>query len=161
MITQAELVERCRADGELALASRYWTGGVRFEVGGDSLGVTFDGGSFVGEVPAMGPGVVTLRASADAFEPMTRTVPPRFANDISAALRALGIEREGDDLIWWQYVPAIQRVVELMRESTDAAPRTVLRVSTASGSRLLSDRTRAMQRLDLFVQDFRAELEGL
>ena len=45
---------------------------------------------------------------------MLSAEPPRFFNDIGFA-EALGLERTGDDLTFWQYYPAVMRAVELLR----------------------------------------------
>lgn len=49
---------------------------------------------------------------------MLSAVPPRFANDIAPA-RSLGLRRDGDELLYWQYAPAIQRAVELLRDESE------------------------------------------
>ncbi len=119
------LADRCRLDGQLQLAVRYWTGGLRLRVGDQVTGVTLEGGSVVDGIPEPAPGVIELSGAASAWEPMLRTVPPRFMNDISAALRVADLDRGGDELTWWQYVPAVQRVIELLRSPGEAAPTTV------------------------------------
>ncbi|MCC6832985.1 MAG: hypothetical protein IT200_16750, partial [Thermoleophilia bacterium] len=35
MRTPQDFLERCRADGELGMAIRYWTGGLRIELDGE------------------------------------------------------------------------------------------------------------------------------
>ncbi len=115
MIDSQELVTRCRADGEFAMAARYWTGGLRLEAGAELGGFTVIDGVVTAGVPADGPGVVTLSAPPELWVAMAEPVPPPFLHDVTSALGA-GVERGGDELIWWQYAPAVQRAVELLAE---------------------------------------------
>ncbi len=121
--TADELGRRCVDDGELRLAARYWTGGIRLEVGELHTGVTFAEGVPVSGVPADGEGVVTISGPADEWAPLLATVPPRFKNDVAVAVGRGGLARRADELLWWQYLPAIQRVVELLREPGQPAER--------------------------------------
>ena len=120
-----ELLRRCRVDGELAMAVRYWTGGLRLEIGEEALGVAVAAGRIEDRVPEAGPGVMTIRGSEEDWAPLFLTVPPRFKNDIAVAVGRGGLEREADDLLWWQYLPAVQRIVELLREPGAVAARTM------------------------------------
>ena len=115
MIDSEELARRCAADGEFGLAARHWTGGLRLEVEGDgpTRELIIDDGRVRAGAPDDAPGVITLTASADTWEAMAAEVPPPFLHDAVAALRQ-GVSRRGDDLIWWQYAPAVQRAVELL-----------------------------------------------
>ena len=113
--TSAEVAGRCASDPEFGLASRYWTGGLRLSIGdNDIIGYTMTDGAVTPGPPPLGPGVVALTGPAELWEPMLRAVPPRFFNDVSAAV-GMGLDRSGDMMAWWQYVPAIQRTVELLR----------------------------------------------
>lgn len=113
--TVEELAELAEGDGELRLAVRHWNGGIRLELGSEATGIVVTDGAIGQGAPVPGPGVITLRGTAEQWEPLTRAVPPRFYNDISIAVRDGGIERDSDDLLWWQYLPAVQRLVELLR----------------------------------------------
>ena len=119
------LAATCRADGELRMAVRYWTGGLRLLIGDEVTGFTATSGAVEPGVPEPGPGVVTISGSAADWEPLLRAVPPRFCNDIAVAA-AGALQRTGDDLTWWQYLPAIQRCVELLRAPGGTAPRQVV-----------------------------------
>lgn len=123
--SSAHLAVRCAADGEFGLAARFWTGGLRLEIGDAVTGVTITAGVVSAGVPGEGPGVITISGPAELWEPLLRTVPPRYFNDISVATTGIGLERSGDELLWWQYSPAIQRAVELLRAPGVAAPTTV------------------------------------
>jgi pimeloyl-ACP methyl ester carboxylesterase len=119
--TSQELLDRCRADGEFLLAARHWSGGLRLDFGDRVAAITIDRGEPVAGDP--GPharGVITLTAPADTWAVMLAAEPPRFANDIAPA-RTLGLRRQGDELLYWQYAPAIQRAVELLRDGAGRA----------------------------------------
>ena len=115
MRTSEQLADRCRADGEFCLAARHWRGGLRLDFGDAVAAVTIDDGEAVAGDPGEGDGVITLAAPVEVWAQMLAAHPPRFANDIAPA-RALGLRRTGDELLYWQYAPAIQRAVELLRE---------------------------------------------
>lgn len=117
VIATEELYQRCSADAEFQMASRYWTGGVRLEVGEALLGLSLDDGHLQPKVPEAGPGVVTISGPVAIWDKVRSDNPPRFLNDINIATGKGGLSRSGDRLIWWQYLPAIQRIVELLRVS--------------------------------------------
>ena len=120
MRTSTELLERCRADGEFVLAARHWTGGLRFDFGDSVAAITLtDGEPVPGDPGPEADGVLTLGAPPETWQQMLAVEPPRFANDIAPA-RALGLRRTGDELLYWQYAPAVQRAVELLRAAPDA-----------------------------------------
>ena len=116
-VTTDDLYQRCLSDSEFQLASRYWTGGVRLEIGEKLLGLTLEDGDLQAKVPESGPGVVTVSGPAAIWDKVRSDNPPRFLNDINIATGKGGLSRSGDRLIWWQYLPAIQRIVELLRVS--------------------------------------------
>ena len=118
MRTSEQLAERCQADGEFRLAARHWSGGLRFDFGESVASIIVDDGDVSPGDPPEGPGVITLRAPAETWSQMLAANPPRFANDIAPA-RSLGLRRDGDELLYWQYAPAIQRAVELLRVGAD------------------------------------------
>ncbi len=138
-LTPSEVARRCRADGELALAIRYWTGGYRIEIGDQRsgvdegsgftvTGVTIADGEIVEGIPEPGPSVITLRGTTEVWEPMLRTVPPRLANTVSVMVRRAvgdGLDLKADPLLWWQYLPATERLIELLRTPGEPGPTSV------------------------------------
>src|SRR5690242_8974710 len=114
MLTTSEFAARCAADGEFRLAARHWDGGLRLIIGDEPLAMTLIGGEPKAGDPGDGPAVITLAGPAELWEQMLLATPPRFTNDVSPA-RALGLEVRTDGLLWWQYTPAVQRAVELLR----------------------------------------------
>ncbi|MGH1487946.1 MAG: alpha/beta fold hydrolase [Acidimicrobiales bacterium] len=144
MIESAALVEKCLADGEFMMAARHWTGGLRLvtsdgadgepasseSASSQSTEPALSGFEIVDGVPRAGvpnadsperpaPGVISLTATAEIWEAMTQPVPVPFLHDVTAAL-GRGVSRRSDELLWWQYAPAIQRAVELLAEPREA-----------------------------------------
>ena len=117
--TNVDFATRCAADGELRLAIRYWTGGLRFFVGDQSLFLTVENGIPVVGDPGEGSDVLTLRGPEELWVQLLRAAPPRFANDITPAA-ALGLVLEGEALLFAQYGAAAQRAVELLRAPADS-----------------------------------------
>ncbi|MCS5674476.1 MAG: alpha/beta hydrolase [Actinomycetota bacterium] len=115
--TSQELYQMCANDPEFQMAARYWTGGVRFEMGPNLTGVTIEGGAVQAVIPEQGPGVVVIAGPEQVWEQVQSVPPPRFLNDISIATGRGGLSWNGDRLTWWQYLPAIQRITELFRSS--------------------------------------------
>ncbi|MEA3218848.1 MAG: hypothetical protein QOJ19_5004 [Acidimicrobiia bacterium] len=118
LVSSEELAGRCAADGEFGRAARYWTGGLRLEIGEAVLTIRLqDGVVSVGDPAATDrSGVITLAGPRDLWQKLLAPMPPRFFNDVSPAL-AHGLRRSSDPLLWWQYTPAVQRAVELLREA--------------------------------------------
>ena len=116
-LTNEDLYSLCLNDSEFQMASRYWTGGVRLEIGEMTVGVCVLDGHTNKGVPAHGPGVITISGPENIWDQVRSGNPPRFMNDINIATGKGGLSWEGDRLTWWQYLPAIQRVSELIRIS--------------------------------------------
>jgi pimeloyl-ACP methyl ester carboxylesterase len=115
VISSAHLAARCRDDGEFRLAARHWTGGLRVTVGDEVLEVrVVDGVPNDEAIDDDGVGIIALEGPREVWDLVLAALPPRFYNDIAPAT-ALGIERTGSDLTFWQYYPAVARAVELLR----------------------------------------------
>ena len=131
LIDAAELARRCAADGEFALASRYWNGGFRFVIGDTELTLDIrEGMASAGDGQRAGAGHgVTLAGSSEVWDGLLAAVPAPGYVDIVAAQQR-GLRREGNELTYWQYLPALQRAVELLRpappQSESAANRPAL-----------------------------------
>src|SRR3954469_19848960 len=97
------------------MAARYWTGSVRFDLGDEVITLVFDDGRLVsGEG---GDPQITLTAPVDLWREILKPVPPPFCNDIVPA-QGLGLQIGGDPEVFWQYYPAVRRMVDLLREAT-------------------------------------------
>ena len=107
------------------MAARYWTGGVRFEMGSVLTGITMEDGAVRATIPDEGHGVIAIAGPQHIWEQVRAAAPPRFLNDINIATDRGGLSWAGDRLTWWQYLPAIQRITELMRLSEKVAPDSV------------------------------------
>ncbi len=114
MIESGELVRRCRDDGEVGLAIRHWRGGLRLSDGERVVGFRVDDGELVAEPPGEHEtGVITLTGAPEVWAELAEAVPRPFFHDAVTAL-GRGLTRSGDELTWWQYAPAVQRVIELL-----------------------------------------------
>jgi len=120
MITSDELAARCHDDPEFRLAARYWTGGFSFSTDDETTSVrVVDGHPEAGPLDDE-PGGIALAGDRAIWDAMLSAQPPRFFNDIGFAT-AVGLERTGDDLTFWQYYPAVMRAVELLRPAATGA----------------------------------------
>ena len=104
------------------MAARYWTGGVRFEMGSVLTGITIEDGAVQAAIPDEGRGVIAIAGPQHVWEQVRSATPPRFLNDINIATGRGGLSWVGDRLTWWHYLPAIQRITELLRRSEEVAP---------------------------------------
>ena len=120
---EIELLHRVADDGEFRMAVRHWTGGFRISVGDEAVGLTVTDGALSAGTPTAGD-VIALAGPADVWQPMLQTVPPRFANTV-ATMISRGLELDADPVVWWQYLPATERLIELLRAPGDAAPTSV------------------------------------
>jgi pimeloyl-ACP methyl ester carboxylesterase len=129
--TAGEWARRCAADGEFMLAARHWSGGVKLSFGaGKRLGITLRDGAVSAGVPRGSAGLIHLNGDVEAWEKMLQAVPPRFYNDVWAALMTDGISRRGDPVLWAQYYPAAARAIELLR--ADIPPSDPMRDESAA-----------------------------
>lgn len=112
--TTEQLVERCLADGEFTLAARYWNGGFRLHIGDAVLAVTLHDGVVAAGDPGDAAAVVGLHGGIEVWEQLLAAVPAPHFTDITPAFRR-GLSRSGHELTYWQYLPALQRAVELLR----------------------------------------------
>ena len=113
MTTEA-LATTCRDDGEFRQAVRHWTGGFRLAIGDQLTGLTVRDGEIAVDVPEPGDDIIELSGPADVWEPLLKAVPPPLANTVAVMVRR-GLQLNADPLTWWQYLPATERLIELMR----------------------------------------------
>ncbi len=120
-----EFAAACAADGEMRLAVRYWTGGLRLEVGDSTTGFTVVNGEITAGVPEEGEGVITITGPVELWAPLMEPVPPRYAQiSVLLALGEAGLQRgDTDPLLLWQYLPAVERASELLRAPASEADR--------------------------------------
>lgn len=120
--TMARLVEgfddACVDDPELRLAVRHWTGGLRFEIGSEVFGLTVVDGVMTSGAPDVGPGVISVVGPPEVWAPLFEPTPPPFAQiSVLVSMGDAGLRRSPTDpLLWWQYLPAVERAAELLRK---------------------------------------------
>jgi pimeloyl-ACP methyl ester carboxylesterase len=114
VITSEELATRCREDPEFRRAARYWNGGLRLDIGDVALAVWIRDGEPSAEPLDDASGLVAIGGPSDLWDLVLADIPPRFCNDVLPAA-VLGLQRTGDDVVFWQYYPAVARAVELLR----------------------------------------------
>jgi len=115
-LTSATLARRCGEDGEFRLASRFWTGGLRLEIGATLASVKLGNGIIVkGEAVSGEPGVITLVADASVWDKLLAAKPPRFFNDIANLIGMGQMTVQAEGLIYSQYYAAVMRAIEVLR----------------------------------------------
>ena len=109
------------------MLARHWTGRLRLGMGDRSVDLRLRNGVPIAladspsEPLADEPGLIGLSAGADLWERILAPVPEPFCNDVVPA-QALGLQRSGSELTFWQYYPAVRRVVDLLRSGAAPAP---------------------------------------
>lgn len=112
--------QRCAADGEFALAARHWHGGLRLRIGDRTLALTVRNGVATAGLPPAAGGVLTYQGPEAIWQRLLAPVPPRFYNDLMAAMTMdADLKRQGDPVVHAQYYAAVMRAVELLRPPTD------------------------------------------
>jgi pimeloyl-ACP methyl ester carboxylesterase len=111
------ILGRPAGDAEFRLAARWWNGALRFHIGDDVVGIGVRDGvaRTISAADADVPTVV-YAGPPEVWEQIFAPRPPRFLNDLFPAEAAGAISRSGDELMYWQYTPAIARAVEVVRE---------------------------------------------
>jgi hypothetical protein len=114
----ARLADRL-ADGELALAVRFWDGALHLDVAGVRTALRFA----PGELPrielapgAPGPRDVCISAAREEWQRLLAAVPAPFYQDVYGAGLHHAVSIGGDVETLYAYYPAIRRVIELLRE---------------------------------------------
>jgi len=110
------LAALCQGDGEFRLAARFWTGGLRLEIGEQVTGVVVtDGVAAAGAPDRDAPGVITLTAAGMVWEKLLAARPPRFYNDLFSVVTSREVTLGADGVLYAQYYPAVMRALELLR----------------------------------------------
>ncbi len=130
------LPTRAAADHEWTTAARYWTGTITVAVGAEVATLTVADGTVttatwvpVGEVaggeapaPPEGPTDVVFHVPPAAWPSMLEAVPRPFFQDWMAARRH-GLRVGGSVEAFYQYYPALRRLLELLRDAENGAGR--------------------------------------
>ncbi len=116
LLTAERIAARCREDGEFRLCARYWDGSLSIALGESTLAFRL----LDGQIDASGGEAdVTIAAPAELWRQILAPIPPPFLNDIMPA-RALGLKLDGNYEMFFQYFPAIRRLVDIMREEANS-----------------------------------------
>jgi len=123
MLTAEELAAACNGDGEFVLAARRWSGAVRFHIGDDVVGLSLrDGVAGPWTTADLGVPTVVFSGPGAVWDQIFATRPPRLLNDLLPAEFTGQLVRTGDQMTYWQYFPAIARIIEIVRESAGPLP---------------------------------------
>ncbi len=130
-----DVATRCAADNEFLLSARAWSGSVTLSAGAERVVVVLaDGRPEPGgaQAPGTGPGHLVLEAPAATWTDLLSASPPPYRNDLLPA-QAFGLVVQGDRETWWQYFPALRRLVELCRPAWAPGPRSAPGHSAGGG----------------------------
>ncbi len=151
------LVARCEADGEFRIAARFWTGGLRLEIGATTVAMTVTDGVPRASDPGVGaPGVVTLSGGEAVWASLLAARPPRFFNDIFNLIGPGHLTLRADPVVHAQYYPAVMRALELLRP---ADPGVAVAPTTTGRSGTFDSPVGRYVHLDLEGQDYRVYFE--
>jgi pimeloyl-ACP methyl ester carboxylesterase len=122
-----DLAAACASDGEFMLLARHWTGGLTLDLGGEVTYLAMSDGTPTeavaasgGEAARTGAGHIVISAPAELWDRLLAELPDPFLNDIVPA-QAFGLRIGGDQETFWQYYPALRRVIELLRRRPEGA----------------------------------------
>ncbi len=113
--TSERLSQRYMDDGEFRLAARYWDGSLTLDLDGTRLEFSIVDGRTAGGPDAEPEPSITVSGPEDVWSQILAEVPPPCYNDILPA-RMFGLRVGGNRETFWQYYPAIRRLVDLLRE---------------------------------------------
>ena len=94
------LFARAAADGELRLAVRHWTGGLRLAIGDTLTGFTVQDGVIGPGVPEPGPDIISIGGPAEVWAPKPDGLTAgEHELDVTIALRIPYIVESGHPLV--------------------------------------------------------------
>lgn len=114
----------CSNDGEFGIAARHWDGGLRLNVGENSLSLRIQDGLVSAEsTEPTEDGVIEFSGEEAVWEQFFAEIPPRFHNDVMANFATgSGIVVGGRELVYAQYYSAAMRALELLRGGAADGP---------------------------------------
>ncbi len=114
--TAEKWADKCANDGELMMAARHWTGGLKLGIGDAELAIQFEDGSVKPGRTSNPDGEIHYDGSEETWTELLKAEPRRFYNDLMANVAQQGgLLRGGDQVVHAQYYAAIMRAVELLR----------------------------------------------
>jgi pimeloyl-ACP methyl ester carboxylesterase len=137
MLLADDLAKACNDDGEFVLAARRWNGAVRFHIDDEVVGLSLrDGVARPWTMADLDVPTVVFAGPAAVWEQVLAPRPPRLLNDLLPASFGGGLTRTGDELMFWQYFPALARVVEIIREAAGPLPNAKREVPASTTGRI-------------------------
>jgi hypothetical protein len=120
LIDGARIRDAANTDPEFAIAARFWTGDVRFDVGSQAHALRMKDGRVVAfealtAPPDGAPWDLWVSAPPEAWEQMLQPLPRPFWHDFMAAASRQGVALAGDPARFGPYYPALRRLLEIMR----------------------------------------------
>jgi pimeloyl-ACP methyl ester carboxylesterase len=116
MITSVELAKLCNSDAELSIHARGWTGGIRFDIGGEELNLKFEAGN-VSAGTSDSKEVIDVAGPKDIWDKVLSSPPPRFMSQLWTATESGLANLTKDPLVWGQRYNVADRVHEVLREA--------------------------------------------
>jgi len=118
LIAWGELAGRINEDGEFRLASRFWDASLRLDLGSESQRLRFEAGALREVSPCAQDAACDLHisASTEEWEKLLEPIPRPFYQDLLAAQIHHGFTLSEDMLAFAAYYPALQRLVEILRQ---------------------------------------------
>lgn len=122
MLDWSQLRLKANNDGEFRLHSRFWNSTLRLDMGSQSTRINVHNGEIAEIEPWLGAlaGNLHIRAPDEDWQRLLEPVPEPFYQDVYPASVHHGFEIHGDTTHFCAYYPALRRLVELMREVSNA-----------------------------------------
>jgi hypothetical protein len=119
LISWGELARRVNEDGEFRVASRFWDATLRLDLGSESQRLRFEGGTLREVATCAQDARCDLHISAptEEWEKLLEPIPRPFYQDLLGAMLHHGFKLSEDMLAFAAYYPALQRLVEILRET--------------------------------------------
>jgi hypothetical protein len=119
LIEWTRLADRVNADGEFALAARFWDATLRLDVGPESRRLRFEAGTLREVASCERDAECDLHVSAPAeeWERLLEPVPRPFYQDLFGAQLHHDIALNANPVDFAAYYPALRRLLEILRET--------------------------------------------
>jgi hypothetical protein len=118
LFNQTNFQAAVNADGEFALAGRFFNGALKLYFADDSLLLRFTDGKLTGIVPGakFDSADVTIRGNLASWREFLQPVPRPFFHDMFAAIVRDEFEWAGNSETFFAYYGAFRRMFQLMRQ---------------------------------------------
>ena len=120
MTNAQQWAQACAEDGEFQLAARHWNGGIRLNIGEDTMALKLVDGQVSAGESEHTDNVVEFSGSKTVWDKMLAAEPARFHNDLMANMsQDQGLSFASDRVVQGQYYAAVMRAVELLRPARE------------------------------------------